>query len=59
MLSKMVKEIYGDYKIKFHPEGLDSDKTIEIDFTPPFRRVSMIEGLETKLNIEFPKNFSS
>ncbi|KAK8523147.1 hypothetical protein V6N12_047677 [Hibiscus sabdariffa] len=37
MLSGMVKELTGVYKIKYHANGLDNDP-IEIDFTPPFRR---------------------
>ncbi|KAK8696985.1 hypothetical protein V6N13_113151 [Hibiscus sabdariffa] len=35
MLSGMVKELTGVYKIKYHANGLDNDP-IEIDFTPPF-----------------------
>ncbi|PIA47702.1 hypothetical protein AQUCO_01400358v1 [Aquilegia coerulea] len=38
MLSGMVKELTGGYKIKYHANGLDNDP-IEIDFTPPFRYV--------------------
>ncbi|KAK8523160.1 hypothetical protein V6N12_047690 [Hibiscus sabdariffa] len=36
MLSGMVKELTGVYKIKYHANSLDNDP-IEIDFTPPFR----------------------
>ncbi|GFZ04813.1 lysyl-tRNA synthetase 1 [Actinidia rufa] len=36
MLSGMVKELTGGYKIKYHANGLDNDP-IEIDFTPPFK----------------------
>ncbi|KAK8637060.1 hypothetical protein V6N13_064490 [Hibiscus sabdariffa] len=36
MLSGMVKELTGGYKIKYHANDLDNDP-IEIDFTPPFR----------------------
>ncbi|KAK8556441.1 hypothetical protein V6N12_002843 [Hibiscus sabdariffa] len=35
MLSGMVKELTGGYKIKYHANDLDNDP-IEIDFTPPF-----------------------
>ncbi|KAG0618883.1 hypothetical protein M758_4G098400 [Ceratodon purpureus] len=45
MLSGMVKEITGSYKILYHSNGLDQPP-IEIDFTPPFKRIDMIKGLE-------------
>ena len=41
MLSGMVKEIRGSYKIEYDGR--------EIDFTPPFKRVSLIGGLEEAL----------
>uniref|UniRef100_A0A034W7K0 Lysine--tRNA ligase n=1 Tax=Bactrocera dorsalis TaxID=27457 RepID=A0A034W7K0_BACDO len=53
MISGMVKAIHGTYKIKYHPEGPEGPEE-EIDFTPPFRRVSMIKTLEEKLNVKFP-----
>lgn len=58
MLSGMVKELTGGYKIKYHSNGLDKDP-IEIDFTPPFRRLDMIEGLEKMANLNIPKDISS
>ncbi|KAL1559551.1 lysine--tRNA ligase [Salvia divinorum] len=58
MLSGMVKELTGGYKIKYHANGLDHDP-IEIDFTPPFRRIDMIEELEKMANLNIPKDLSS
>ncbi|KAL3744030.1 hypothetical protein ACJRO7_013305 [Eucalyptus globulus] len=58
MLSGMVKELTGGYKIKYHANGLDNDP-IEIDFTPPFRRIDMIEELEKIANLDIPKDLSS
>ncbi|KAB1204241.1 Lysine--tRNA ligase [Morella rubra] len=58
MLSGMVKELTGGYKIKYHANGLDKDP-IEIDFTPPFRRIDMIEELEKMANLNIPKDLSS
>ncbi|KAJ9159831.1 hypothetical protein P3X46_025295 [Hevea brasiliensis] len=58
LLSGMVKEITGGYKIKYHANGLDNDP-IEIDFTPPFRRIDMIEELEKMSNLNIPKDLSS
>ncbi|PQQ08406.1 hypothetical protein Pyn_14826 [Prunus yedoensis var. nudiflora] len=59
MLSGMVKELTGGYKIKYHSNGLDKDP-IEIDFTPPFRRIDMVEELNkiADLNIN-PADLSS
>ncbi|KAL2519020.1 Lysine--tRNA ligase [Abeliophyllum distichum] len=58
MLSGMVKELTGGFKIKYHANGSDSDP-IEIDFTPPFRRIDMIEELEKVANLSIPKDISS
>lgn len=56
MLSQMVLQIHGSYKIPYHPNGPeDKDNVIEIDFTPPFRRIPMMKGLEEALGIEVPK----
>ncbi|GFZ04810.1 lysyl-tRNA synthetase 1 [Actinidia rufa] len=58
MLSGMVKELTGGYKIKYHANGLDNDP-IEIDFTPPFKRIDMIEELEKMANLSIPKDLAS
>lgn len=39
LLSGMVKEINGSYILKYHPDGPETTRCVEIDFTPPFRRV--------------------
>ncbi|CAI5503231.1 unnamed protein product [Closterium sp. Naga37s-1] len=44
LLSGMVKEITGGYKLWYHSNGLDKEP-VEIDFTPPFKRIPMIQGL--------------
>ncbi|XP_058119977.1 lysine--tRNA ligase-like isoform X2 [Anopheles ziemanni] len=53
LLSGMVYAIHGSYKIKYHPDGPEG-KEFEIDFTPPFKRVSMISSLEEILKVKFP-----
>ncbi|XP_004493038.2 lysine--tRNA ligase, cytoplasmic [Cicer arietinum] len=59
MLSGMVQELTkGSYKIKYHADGIDKDP-IEIDFTPPFKRIDMIEGLEQIAGLNIPKDLSS
>ncbi|TMW80351.1 hypothetical protein EJD97_021058 [Solanum chilense] len=54
----MVKELTGGYIIKYHAKGLESDP-IEIDFTPPFRRIDMVEELEKIAKLNIPKDLSS
>lgn len=54
LLSGLVLSIFGTYKILYHPKGIKEDEVMEIDFTPPFRRVDMIEELERVLNVKLP-----
>lgn len=53
LVSGMVHSIHGSYKIKYHPEGLEGPE-VEIDFTPPFKRIPMIPTLEEILKVKFP-----
>ncbi|TVU46306.1 hypothetical protein EJB05_05832 [Eragrostis curvula] len=53
MLSGMVKELTGGYKIQYHANGV-TNPPIEIDFTPPFRRIDMIEELEAMADLKIP-----
>lgn len=48
LLSGLVKTLFGSYKIRYHPNGHQADP-IEIDFTPPFRRMPMMSTLEKRL----------
>jgi len=52
MISGMVKDITGGYKIKYSPKPGYPEK--EIDFTPPFKRISMMEGLEEAMKTKLP-----
>ena len=55
LLSQMALAIHGSYKFPYHPNGLDEkDNVIELDFTPPFKRVPMMKGLEEALGIKLP-----
>ncbi|XP_062095128.1 lysine--tRNA ligase-like isoform X1 [Humulus lupulus] len=58
LLSGMVKELTGSYKMKYHGDGL-SNEPIEIDFTPPFRRIELIEELERRSNLKIPEDLYS
>ncbi|KAM3920616.1 lysine--tRNA ligase isoform 1-T1 [Leptodactylus fuscus] len=53
LLSGMVKHITGSYKVTYHPEGPEGPAQ-EIDFTPPFRRISMVHELEKVLGKKLP-----
>ncbi|KAL8424573.1 hypothetical protein Efla_003689 [Eimeria flavescens] len=54
MLSEMVKQIHGSYKIPFHPEGPGGPQ-VELDFTPPFRRLSLVEEIEKQAQVTLPR----
>jgi lysyl-tRNA synthetase class 2 len=59
MISKMVLDITGNYKVKHHPKGPGSDEVVEIDFTPPWKRVPMLATLEQKLGVPLPKDLTT
>lgn len=59
MLSSMVKELTGSYKIKFHPDPSTPEKVLEIDFSPPWRQINMMEELEKCLGEPLPKDIES
>ncbi|VDK57135.1 unnamed protein product [Anisakis simplex] len=54
LVSKMVYAIHGTYKIQYHPNGAGTEPVYDVDFTPPFKRVNMYEGLEKALGTELP-----
>ena len=58
LLSQMVMEIHGKYIIDYHPrdDEANPDKTYQIDFTPPFRRIKMMDGLQEAMGVTFPAN---
>jgi len=58
LVAGMVKEVTGDYKFKYHANGYDQPP-IEINCTPPFRRISMIKGLEEFAGIKLPSDLAS
>merc|ERR1739838_77166 len=53
MLSGMVKQIFGSYKVTYHPDGPEGEAK-EIDFTPPFKRLRMFPDLEKALGTKLP-----
>lgn len=53
LISGMANSIIGSSKVKYHPKG-PSAVEWDIDFSPPFRRISMIPELERILKCTFP-----
>jgi lysyl-tRNA synthetase class 2 len=58
LISGMVKDITGGYKFSYHANG-PNNPPIEIDCTPPFRRVSFIKGLEELAGVKLPQDLAS
>ena len=49
----MVKTITGSTKITYHADGPE-DEAWEADFTPPFKKLDLMKGLEAELNVKLP-----
>jgi lysyl-tRNA synthetase class 2 len=52
MISGMVFEITGSYVIPYAAD--EGGEPVLIDFSPPWKRIGMIEGLEQATNTKFP-----
>jgi len=66
LLSSLTKEITGSFQVKYNLEPDESglEKAIDIDFTPPFKRLDMKETLYQKIkntisDFEYPKDMFS
>jgi lysyl-tRNA synthetase class 2 len=57
MISGMVYSIHGTYKIKYKPSDEYEEKLV--DFTPPFKRINLIEGLEQAGNFKMPEDLAA
>lgn len=53
LISGLVKEVTGGYTIQYHADGPDAPPTT-IDFSPGWKRIPMVEGLEEKLGVKMP-----
>ncbi|KAF7047355.1 hypothetical protein CFC21_056295 [Triticum aestivum] len=58
ILSSMVMELTGSTRIKYHANGTDNPP-IEIDFTPPYRRIDMMQELKSIAGLDIPLDLSS
>ena len=52
LISQVVLAVNGSYEVPFTKMG-NTEPTM-IDFTPPYRRINMVEELEEKTKVEFP-----
>ena len=60
LISGMVYEFFGSYEVKYHPDGKENKDTVRtINFKPPFKRVSLVKGIEDALNVKIPENLES
>jgi lysyl-tRNA synthetase class 2 len=54
----MVFNIHGTYKIPYHPDGPGTEP-VDIDFSPPWPRMSFVETIEEKTGQKIPRDFDS
>lgn len=65
LISGMVQEILGTQQIKYRmpdpadPENPEKFILVDIDFTPPWRRIRMLPDLEEILKVKIPTPYSS
>ena len=57
LISGMVMQLKGSFKLQYHAAGPDAPP-VEIDFTPPWKRISMMSGLEAALGCSIPGSAS-
>jgi lysyl-tRNA synthetase class 2 len=50
----MVFSIFGTHKITYEPNGKGVEPALEVDFTPPFKRVHIYNELEKILGVKLP-----
>lgn len=59
MISGLVFCLKGSYKMQYHNDPDGKDDPIEIDFTPPWPRLSMVSELEKQLGATIPKDLAT
>ena len=52
MVSSLVKEVTGSYIVEYAAE--EGGEPVQIDFSRPWKRISMISGLEEATGVKFP-----
>ncbi|CRG95207.1 lysine--tRNA ligase, putative [Plasmodium gallinaceum] len=56
--SSLVYHLFGSYKIVYNKDGYDNPP-IEIDFTPPYPKLSLVEEIEKITNTKLEQPFDS
>ncbi|CAG9473146.1 lysine--tRNA ligase, putative [Plasmodium vivax] len=56
--SSLVMHLFGTYKILYNKDGPEKDP-VEIDFTPPYPKVSIVEELEKLTNTKLEQPYDS
>lgn len=59
LVYEIVMKVNGSPLVTFRHQGEENGREFKIDFTPPFRRVSMIETIVQKLKISLPDDLGS
>jgi lysyl-tRNA synthetase class 2 len=59
LLHSLVLKIKGTEKFTVKPLSSEKSEDVEVDFSPPFRRVSMVSELEKILGVTFPRPLNS
>ncbi|GFH11345.1 lysyl-tRNA synthetase [Haematococcus lacustris] len=58
MVCEIVMAVKGTMKVQYHANGLDQPP-IEIDFSRPWRRISMVSGLQEALGVTLPTDLEA
>lgn len=58
MVAGLVLAVKGSYKVPYHANG-PSEPPVEIDFSPPWPRVPMVEGLGQALGVAMPADLET
>jgi len=58
MISGMAKSLKGSYFVPFHPDGEEGEE-VQLDFTPPWDRLPMVDTIEKRSGEKLPREFDS
>lgn len=56
--SSLVYTLNGSYKVLYNKDGYDKDP-VEIDFTPPYPKLSLVEEIEKMANVKLEQPYDS
>lgn len=54
LLSSLVKSLTGNYKVNYNIDFGEKQQEVEIDFTPPFKKIDMKDSLQKYIIKEIP-----